>query len=71
MRDIVKGDLDTYQKRFTATAQATFDNGGKQQSDERKLSFQEAWENPGIIRPEQLKILAKFLDELGITNQTE
>ena len=72
MRDIVKGDLDTYQKRFTATAQAIFGtNSETQDSETKQLSFQEAWENPGIILPEQLKILAKFLDELGITNQTE
>ena len=70
MRDIVKGDLDTYQKQFTATAQATFGNNGKQ-SEERTLSFQEAWLNPGIIIPEQKEILDKFLEELGITNQTE
>lgn len=71
MRDIDKNTPATYQTKFIATAQATFDNGGKQQSDERTLSFQKAWQNPGIIRPEQKEILDKFREELGITNQTE
>ena len=70
MRDIDKGDPATYQTPFTATAQATFGNNGKQ-SEERKLSFQDAWENPGEITTEQKEILDKFLAELGITKQTE
>lgn len=70
MRDIDKEKPATYQTPFTATAQATFGNNGKQ-SDERTLSFQEAWQNPGKITEEQQKILTKFLAELGITKQTE
>ena len=70
MRNIDKNTPATYQTEFIATAQATFDNGGKQ-SDPRALSFQEAWQNPGIIRPDQQEILNKFRDKLGITNQTE
>ena len=70
MRDIDKEKPATYQTPFTATAQATFGNNGKQ-SEERKLSFQDAWENPGEITKEQKEILDKFLAELGITNQTE
>ena len=70
MRDIDKGDPTTYKTPFTATAQATFGNNGKQ-SEERKLSFQDAWENPGEITTEQKEILDKFLAELGITKQTE
>lgn len=69
MRDIDKGDPATYQTPFTATAQATFGNNGKQ-SEKRELSFQEAWQNPVEIAPEQKEILDKFLAELGI-KQTE
>ena len=68
-RDI---DKENYQTKFTATAQAKFDNGGEQQSDPRVLSFLEAWKNPGEIIPEQQEILRKFLyEEFGITIQTE
>ena len=71
MRDIDKGDPTTYKTPFTATAQATFGNNGKQ-SEERTLSFQEAWTDPDMnIAPDQKEILDKFLAELGITNQTE
>ena len=70
MRDIDKEKPVTYQTQFGATAQATFGNNGKQ-SEGRKLSFQEAWENPGEITDDQKAILDKFLKDLGITNQTE
>lgn len=70
IHNIEKGKTATYQTPFTATAQATFGNNGKQ-SEERKLSFQDAWENPGEITTEQKEILDKFLAELGITKQTE
>lgn len=70
MRDIDKGNPATYQTPFTATAQATFGNNGKQ-SEERTLSFLDAWKNPVEIAPTQKDILDKFLAELGITNQTE
>ena len=69
MRDIDKEKPATYQTPFTATAQATFGNNGKQ-SEERTLSFLDAWKNPGEITPEQKAILDKFLEELGI-KQTE
>lgn len=70
MRDIDKGDPTTYKTPFTATAQATFGNNGKQ-SEKRTLSFLDAWKNPVEIAPEQKEILDKFLAELSITNQTE
>ena len=71
MRDIDKEKPATYQTPFTATAQATFGNNGKQ-SEERTLSFQEAWTDPDMnIAPDQKEILDKFLAELGITKQTE
>lgn len=60
MRDIDKEKPATYQTPFTATAQATFGNNGKQ-SEERKLSFQDAWQKAEDITPEQKAILDKFL----------
>lgn len=58
---------ENYRTPFTATAQATFDNGGKQ-SDPRSLSFEDALRNPGTISGDQGKILDNFLNQLGITN---
>ena len=70
MRAIDKGDPTTYRTPFTATAQATFGNNGKQ-SEQRALSFLDAWQNPGKITEEQQAILDKFLAGLHTTNQTE
>lgn len=73
MRDIDKEKSATYQTKFTATAQATFDNGGKQ-SDPRELSFWDAWTEPDGLKgltPEQNTILKNFLDGLDTPNQTE
>lgn len=72
----LKRDIDkkNYQTQFTATAQATFDNGGTQQSDPRNLSFQDALTKPeGLngLTPEQKTILKNFLDGLDTPNQTE
>lgn len=69
MRDINK---ENYQTKFTATARATFDNDGKQDSKPQQLSFKDAWTDPKmVITPEQKKILENFKAGLGITNQTE
>ena len=67
MRSFDKNDAATYQKPFSATAQATFDNGGKQQSDPRNLSFEDAWKNAEGLDETQQAILDKFLEYLGIT----
>ena len=70
MRDIDKEKPATYQTPFTATAQATFGNNGKQ-SEKRTLSFQEAWTDPDMnIAPDQQEILNNFLAGLDTTNQT-
>ena len=58
---------ENYRTQFTATAQATFDNGGKQ-SDPRSLSFEDALRNPGTISGDQETIIDNFLKQLGITN---
>lgn len=71
MREIDKSNPDTYRKPFSATAQATFSNGGTQDSETKQWSFEDAWTNPGELDPAQQKILDKFLKELGITKQAE
>lgn len=74
MHDIDKKDSTTYQTPFTATAQATFQNGGTQNSETKQWSFEDAWtESEGLkdLTPEQKAILDKFLKELGITKQAE
>lgn len=71
MRDINK---ENYRKQFSAIAQATFKNGGTQNSETKQWSFEDAWtESEGLkdLTPEQKAILDKFLKELGITKQAE
>ncbi len=68
-RDINKKDTNTYTKKFSAIAQATFDNGGTQQSDPQNLSFQDAWTEPKgykNLTPKQQEILNRLLTELDI-----
>ena len=71
MRSFNKNDTAAYRTKISATAQATFDNGGKQDSEPKLWSFEDAWTNPGELDPAQQKILDKFLKELGITKQAE
>lgn len=71
MREIDKSKPDTYQKQFSAIAQATFQNDKTQNSETKKWSFQEAWQNaltdPDMdISPAEKKILEKFLEDLNI-----
>lgn len=71
MHDIDKKDSTTYQTLFTATAQATFQNDETQNSEEKKWSFQEAWQNaltdPDMdISQAEREILEKFLKDLNI-----
>lgn len=71
MHDI---DKENYRKQFSAIAQATFKNGGTQNSEMKQWSFEDAWtESEGLkdLTPEQKAILDKFLKELGITKQAE
>lgn len=68
MHDIDKKNADTYTKKFSAIAQATFQNDGTQNSETKEWSFEDAWKNPGDLTSEQKAILDKFLKELGITN---
>lgn len=71
MRSFNKNDTAAYRTKISATAQATFDNGGKQDSEPKQWSFEEAWKNPGELNTAQQEILDKFLDKLGIKQQTE
>lgn len=71
MRSFNKNDTAAYRTKISATAQATFDNGGKQDSEPKLWSFEDAWTNPGELDETQQAILDKFLKELGITKQAE
>lgn len=72
MRSFDKGNRNSYTEKIGATAQATFKNGGTQNSGTKKWSFEDAWTDPAmVITPEQQAILDKFLKELGITKQAE
>ena len=66
-RSFDKAKPDGYTKNISATAQATFDNGGTQQSDPRNLSFKDAWKKAEGLDETQQAILDKFLEYLGIT----
>lgn len=71
MRSFNKNDTAAYRTKISATAQATFDNGGKPDSEPKLWSFEDAWTNPGELDSAQKDILDKFLKELGINQQTE
>ena len=66
-RSFDKAKPDGYTKNISATAQATFQNDGTQQSDPRNLSFKDAWKNAEGLDETQQAILDKFLEYLGIT----
>lgn len=70
-RSFEKEKSDGYTEEISATAQATFDNNGKQDSKPQQLSFQEAWKNATDLNETQQANLKKFFDYLGITEQTE
>lgn len=70
-RNIDKAKADTYTKKFSATAQATFKNDGTKDSEMKSWSFEDAWKNPGEITDKQRENLKKFLEGLGINIQTE
>ena len=72
MRSFKKDKPNDYTEQIDATAQATFNNGGTQDSKPQQLSFKDAWTDPKMdITPEQKTILENFKAGLGITNQTE
>lgn len=73
-RSFKKDEPKGYTEKIGATAQATFKNGGTQNSETKQWSFEDAWtESEGLkdLTPEQKAILDKFLKELGITKQAE
>ena len=75
MRSFKKDKPNDYTEQIDATAQATFNNGGTQDSEPKQWSFEDAWKNPGELDTAQQaildKFLDKFLDKLGIKQQTE
>lgn len=71
-RSFEKDKPDTaYTEKISATAQAMFKNNGTQDSEPKLWSFEDAWTNPGELDETQQAILDKFLDKLGIKQQTE
>ena len=70
-RSFDKENRNGYTEEISATARATFQNDGTQQSDPRNLSFEDAWKNAEGLDETQQAILDKFLKELGITKQAE
>ena len=71
MRSFKKDKPNDYTEQIDATAQATFNNGGTQDSEPKQWSFEDAWTEPeGLngLTPEQKTILDNFLNALGITN---
>lgn len=64
-------DKTAYTEKISATAQAMFKNNGTQDSEPKQWSFEDAWKNPGELDTAQQAILDKFLDKLGIKQQTE
>lgn len=64
MREIDKSNPNTYQKPFSATAQATFKNDETQDSEPKLWSFEDAWKNAEGLTPEQKAILKNFLPDL-------
>ena len=69
MRSFKKNKPNDYTEQIDATAQATFNNGGTQDSEPKQWSFKDAWtETDGLkdLTSEQLEILNKFLTDLGI-----
>lgn len=71
MHDIDKKNANTYTKKFSAIAQATFQNDETQNSEKKEWSFQEAWQNALTdsdmdISPAEKEILEKFLKDLNI-----
>ena len=66
MRSFDKNDTTAYQTKISATAQATFDNGGKQDSEPKQWSFEDAWKNVEGLDAAQQEILDRFLKKLDI-----
>lgn len=71
MRSFKKDKPNDYTEQIDATAQATFNNGGTQDSEPKQWSFEDAWTNVEGLDHTQQEILDKFLKELGITKQAE
>lgn len=71
MRSFDKNDTIAYQTKISAIAQATFQIGETQDSEPKQWSFEDAWKNVEGLDKTQQAILDKFLDKLGIKQQTE
>ena len=72
-RSFEKDSVTTASEEFSAIAQATFDNGEKQDSKPQKLSFQKAWEDAlsAGMADKDKEILQNFFIKFGINIQVE
>lgn len=73
-RSFEKDPVTTASEEFFAIAHAKFDNGGTQDSETQKLSFQKAWEDAlkgSGMDGKDKTILRNFLDKHGIKIQAE
>lgn len=70
-RSFEKDKPAAYTEEITAIAQAMFKNNGTQDSEPKQWSFEDAWKNVEGLDAAQQEILDKFLDKLGIKQQTE
>lgn len=65
-RSFKKDEPNGYTEKIGATAQATFKNGGTQNSETKEWSFEDAWKNAEGLDETQQAILDNFLKYLGI-----
>ena len=75
MRSFENDAVNTASEKFSATAQATFDNREPQNSEPQELSFQKAWKDAlnsdsGMVQKDK-EILRNFLTKFGITIEAE
>lgn len=60
-----------YEVPITASSKATFANGGTRESEQREITYLEAWENVAEISPDQRQKLDDFLAGLQNSDETE
>ena len=72
MRSFENDAVTTASEKFSATAQATFDNREPQNSEPQELSFQKAWKDAlDGMKPKDKDILTNFLKAYGISIEAE
>lgn len=72
MRSFENDAANTASEKFSATAQATFDNREPQNSEPQELSFQKAWKDAlNGMKQKDKDILTNFLKAYGISIEAE